>query len=423
MKPAARRGLAPTATAGFCLLFATALCSAATADRTYGLTFELRLAPDQPHAAASIQLIQADALLREVRLNAPRPRYGEFRGDGVVTREGDTVTWLPPANGGRIEYSVIIDHQRENGGYDALVSESLAVFRVDDVFPAAWTRLLAGARSRSKLRLVLPSGWSATTPYPRDTHGDYTIDNPARSFDRPTGWVIAGHLGRRQDLISGINVSVTAPVGAGVERIAMLAMLRWTLPRLSRELDAVPSRLSVVVAGDPMWRGGLSAPNSVFVHADRPLLSENGTSTLLHEVVHMMMPVTTVHEHDWIDEGIAEYVTLRLLRDSGTISNARFVSAIAAFDRRGLPATELVTTHASGAVKARAVTIFHALDDELIEATDGNADIFTLLRRLCAAKNPVDSSQLHAAAVEISGRAELESLAMVMVTPARSGGK
>ena len=420
MPAAARRGTVAAA-AGAWLLITTGLCSAATDADTYGLTFELHLEAGQANAAASIELHQTDALLREVRLNAPMPRYGEFHGDGVVTRAGNTVTWKPPADGGRIEYSVVIDHQRSSGGHDALVSGSWAIFRADDVFPAAWTRHRAGARSRSTLRLALPSGWSVTTPYPSDASGDYRISNPARSFDRPTGWLIAGQLGRRRDLISGVNVAVTAPVGVGVERITMLALLRWTLPRLTRELNTVPDRLSIVVAGDPMWRGGLSAPNSIFVHADRPLLSENGTSTLLHEVVHMMMPVATKNEYDWIDEGIAEYITLRLLRDSGTISNARFDTAIADFDRRGLPADELVTSHAGGAIKARAVTIFHALDEELIQTTDGEADIFTLLRRLRATRNPIDAAQLHTAARAIRGQAELKSLAPL--APVRSERK
>lgn len=418
MTAAVRRG---PAAAGFWLLITTGLCSAASDERQYDLRFELQLVAGQSHAAASIELRQTDRLLREVRLQAPTPRYSEFRGDGVVTREGDTVTWLPPADGGRIEYSVLIDHQRTSTGHDALVAESWAVFRADRVFPAAWTRQRAGARSRSTLRLAVPSGWSVTTPYPNGAFGDYTVDNPARSFDRPTGWLIAGHLGRRRDLISGIHVSITAPVGIGVQRIAMLALLRWTLPYLTRELDVVPERLSVVVAGDPMWRGGLSASNSVFVHADRPVLSENGTSTLLHEVVHMMMPIAAMQEHDWIDEGIAEYVTLRLLRDSGTISKARFEAAIAEFDRRGLPASELVGAHAGGAIKARAVTIFRALDDELIQASNGEADLFTLLRRLRVTGNPVGLSQLRTAALAISGQTKLESLATV--APERQGNE
>ena len=59
------------------------------------------------------------------------------------------------------------------------------------------------------------------------------------------------------------------PQGHGVRRQDILAMLRWTLPKLRRILGQLPERLTVVSAGDPMWRGGLSAPRSLFLHAER----------------------------------------------------------------------------------------------------------------------------------------------------------
>ncbi len=70
-----------------------------------------------------------------------------------------------------------------------------------------------------------------------------------------------------------------------------------------------------------MWLGALSAPNSIFVHASRPLISENGTSTIVHEIVHvLLMDLKTPRDQDWIDEGLAEFLSLRALKDSGTIS-------------------------------------------------------------------------------------------------------
>ena len=47
------------------------------------------------------------------------------------------------------------------------------------------------------------------------------------------------------------------------------------------------------------------------------------------------MPVPTADEHDWIDEGIAEFASLEILRRSGTISDARFLASVATFARRG----------------------------------------------------------------------------------------
>ena len=59
-----------------------------------------------------------------------------------------------------------------------------------------------------------------------------------------------------------------------------------------------------------MWRGGLSAPQSLFVHSDRPLISENATSTLLHEVMHLALGIRAAEQFDWIVEGLASYFAL-----------------------------------------------------------------------------------------------------------------
>lgn len=391
---------------------ACALPAQAAAENAYRLTFELRLRAANPLADASIELAQETPLLREARFRAPPDRFGNFRGDGKITREGDFVTWIPPKTGGKLEYFANIEHRRANERFDSLVTPEWALFRADDTFPPARVRHRAGARSRSNLRIRVPDSWSIITPFADGPAGDYLIDNPDRAFDRPTGWLIAGKLGRRKDRIGDIEISVAAPLDAGVERISMLALLRWTLPYLARETDDLPPRLSIVSAGDPMWRGGLSAANSVYVHAERPLLSENGTSTLLHEVLHALLPVPTQRAHDWIDEGIAEYITLRLLRDSGTISPGRFDKAIAGFTARGLAVAddELLTAHATGAVRARAVSIIAQLDAELDSLTDGQADIYALIRRVRAAGKPLNTDRLRDAALALTGAEQIEAL-------------
>ncbi len=358
-----------------------------------------------------MELAQERAALREARFRAPPDKFSKFSGDGEIRREGDFVTWLPPAAGGRISYRTNLENRRDGGRFDSLVTPDWALFRADDAFPPARVRHLAGARSRSSLRIELPDGWSVVTPFAEGPAGDYLVENPERAFDRPTGWLIAGKLGRRKDLIGDLEVSVAAPVGSGVERVSMLALLRWTLPYLFRETDTLPDRVSIVSAGEPMWRGGLSASNSVFIHAERPLLSENATSTLLHEVVHVLIPISTRPDHDWIDEGIAEYVTLRLLRDSGTISALRFRKAIDGFAARGESAgRDLATVHARGDLRARAVATFAELDQELADRTDGDADIYDLVRRIRAIGEPVDAQRLREEARALTGAKTIDAL-------------
>src|SRR3546814_10217934 len=73
-----------------------------------------------------------------------------------------------------------------------------------------------------------------------------------------------------------------------------------------------------------MWRGGLSGPNSLYMHADRPIVSENGTSSLVHELVHVFSRIKDSDRSDWITEGLAEYYAIELVRRAGGMSEDRY---------------------------------------------------------------------------------------------------
>jgi len=376
----------------------------------YQLEFVLDLTRTDGSLTAQISVVQSTQLLREVRLRAPADRYSEFSGDGDIHRESDLIVWRPPARGGHIRYIARIDHARDGSGFDALVTDNWALFRGDDAFPPVSIRQRAGARASSKFSADLPADWTMVTPFDDTGDNQLLIDNPERIFDRPVGWIIAGRLGVRRDLIAGMEISVAGPTGAGIQRIGMLALLRWTLPLMAAEVDSVPPRLSIVSAGEPMWRGGLSAPRSLYIHAQRPLLSENATSSLLHEVAHILMPIPSAAQQDWIDEGIAEFTSLEILRRSGTISPERFLASVSTFARRGQDVQNMSATHASGAVTARAVAIFNEVNDELQSLTDGRADIFDLVRLLMQSDESVGLTELRAMAGELTGGQPLTAL-------------
>ncbi len=380
------------------------------AQNTYLIDFQLSLHAAKGEAVATLTVVQPQPMLKRLRLHAPVDRYSDFSGDGAVRRTGDELTWTLPARGGRLHYQVTINHRRDAMGYDALVGSDWAVFRGDDVFPPAAATHVDGAESVSTLSLELPKSWSALTPFAPDGNGKWIVDNPRRRFDRPTGWITAGRLGVRRDSVAGIKLAVGGPVGMGIQRVSMLALLRWTLPTLTTLLPVDQARLTVVSAGDPMWHGGLSAPQSLFIHARRPLLSENGTSTLLHEAIHVLAPVPTEPDQDWIDEGLAEYLTLETLLRSGTISPERYRATLKRFRKQARHAGSLDTTQASGAITARAVTLFHELDLELRSATGGQQDIYDLTARLMQQKRPVNRQRLKELAAELAGGQRLKSL-------------
>lgn len=334
----------------------------------------------------------------------PAAHFTAISADGDTVRHGDTLTWTIPPRGGEMRYRVTVTHARSRGGYDAYIGRSWALFRAEDAFPSAAATLRAGARGEGELRLDLPPGWSLQTPYLPDSANRLRITPRGRSYERPVGWILAGDIGSRMDVIGKTTVRVAAPTERPAPRLPSLTLLRWTLPLLQAEIDLPVSYLLVALAGEPMWRGGLSAPNSFFLHADRPLISENGTSPLLHELLHVMAPVAAAADHDWIDEGLAEYLGMVLLARSGTISAERFDHTVDVFRRRSARVSDIVTRQAHGEVTARAVVIFSEIDRELQARSAGRLDIFDLLRRLLADPGPVDLDRLRELATAVNGR-------------------
>ncbi len=235
-----------------------------------------------------------------------------------------------------------------------------------------------------------PPGWSFESRYGR-VRETTPVANPDRRFDRPTGWLAAGRLGVRREWIGERRVTVAGPVDQDLRRLDIIAFLRWTLPRLVRVFPDFPAYLLIVGARDGMWRGGLSGPDSLYMHSDRPLISENGTSTLLHELVHIATGAQRGRREDWIVEGLAEFYSLEILRRSDGLGDERYRQA---FDRLEAWSKEddgTLTSPSTGANTARATLFFRDLNDELKRREAGGLD--PVARRLLASQN-VDADRL-----------------------------
>src|SRR4030095_15812776 len=232
----------------------------------------------------------------------------------------------------------------------------------------------------------------------------YTFDDPQRRFDQPEGWMLAGKIGSRNEKIADVRVVVAAPTGDNARRQDTLTFLKFTLPRLQEILPQLPPRLLIVSAGDPMWRGGLSGPSSMFVHSERPLISENRTSTLLHELAHIALGIRGDEESDWIVEGLAELYSLETLRRSGSISEQRYKQALRHLSQWAQRSTTLFGSYSNGATTARAVVALRAADAEIRSVTGGKASLDDVARKLASERGTVSLVRLQKAAQEVAGR-------------------
>jgi predicted metalloprotease with PDZ domain len=183
----------------------------------------------------------------------------------------------------------------------------------------------------------------------------------------------------------------------------VLAMLKWNLPRIRKVTPDMPDRLLVVSADDPMWRGGLSGPRSLFLHTDRPMISENGTSTLVHEMMHVANRLEAQQGADWIVEGLAEYYSLKIMWRSGTISDQRYERAFRSLERRGQEADRLDVDISRGPVTARAVGIMRKLDHEIYKRSRHEKSLDDVMLLLMKSGQKVSLQLLRRAAAECIG--------------------
>jgi hypothetical protein len=370
----------------------------------YDVAFDARIAPSERVAHVTIRIGRHQDTIRWIRFHADPSRYTGWTADGAMRENGEWIEWVPPKGGGAIRYTLLIDHLRDARSYDARCANDWVLLRGHDLVPRLRIRHEDFAFSRSTLTFHVPAGWTVVTAEPPERKWTFALTNPRTKFDRPTDWIVAGRLGVVRETIAGMKVAIAGPVGHGVRRHDLLAMLRWTLRRLRPILGTLPERLTIVSAGDPMWRGGLSAPHSFFLHAERPLITPDLTSPLLHEVMHVVVGAAEDSRSDWIVEGLAEYYSLQLLERSKTVSHRRYERAMRRLARRGGGVRALAVPDSAGEITARAVTVLAELDQEIRAATGDEKSLDTVLARLAAAPGTITNARFRALAEEVAGR-------------------
>ena len=388
------------------LLLTSAMLSGtavAAAPKYYDVVYRAHFRPDAGVVDVEIAL-SGERLPSRIVLRVDSRRHKKFTSTDPLQIEPSHVTWQPHGHAARLHYQFVVDHQRSPDHYDSRMTADWAIFRAEKMVPRASVTARRSLHSRVTLEFQLPQGWAVATPYGSVGELRYTIDDPKRRFDQPAGWMLAGKIGSRNEKIADVRVVVAAPVGDSARRQDTLTFLKFTLPRIQEVFPNLPPRLLIVSAGDPMWRGGLSGPASLFVHSDRPLISENRTSTLLHELVHIALGIRGDEESDWIVEGLAEFYSLETLRRSGSISAQRHKEAVRRLAQWAKRSTTLFGKSSTGATTARAVMALRAADAEIRNATGGKASLDDVARKLASEGGTVSLVRLQKTAQEIAGR-------------------
>ena len=349
---------------------------------SYDLEYIIELQPQQQRAKVTIEIANAKRL-REVTFTLQPELHSQVKANGELQIKDNQAIWQPPAKNARFSLLAKITQERDSGEFDALITDDWAILRGDDLIPTASVRALKNTHSRARLEFKLPEQWpSAATGWPKQRRFNYTIDNPQRRFDRPTGWMILGKLGVRRDQVGSTELVVAAPQGDSSRRMQTLSFLTFVWPEIERAFGSVPEKILLVGAGEPMWRGGLSGPNSLFLHADRPLVSGNGTSSLLHELTHTVTRIRGDKNDDWIAEGLAEFYSVELLYRAGGITADRREKIIAWMADWGGSVKQLRKKNSTGPTTARAAVLFAQLDREIRQHTKDAKNLDHVTRKL-----------------------------------------
>lgn len=365
------------------LAFLLLLWPVVTRAASYQVTYTATL--DQDAALAQVEIhLQGERLPSKLVLHLNPERHLDLSSEFPLSVEGDEAVWRPGGASASLNYRFVIDATRDNHRYDSRKTRDWAILRSDKLVPPISVTSPPGLEASARLVLRMPVGWSSATPYAKEKGRDhhYSIIDPGRRLPRPKGWLILGQFAARQDMIAGTDVRVAAPAGQGGQLQDTLAFLGWTLPAVKAVFPDFPERLLIVTADDPFWRGGLSGTRSLFMHRDRPLISGNRTSSLIHELVHVGTAIHGGKDADWIVEGIAEYYSANILWRTGGMSDYRYRQTLEWMENWAREADTLFGGRSTGPVTARAAVFMHRLDQALRETSNGQYNIDDVARAL-----------------------------------------
>jgi predicted metalloprotease with PDZ domain len=310
--------------------------------------------------------------------------YSDFKADGqwqLTPGKQARGVWRPAADKASLTYRVRISHGRKSGSFDTRMTPTWALMRGDDLVPAAKLDQQDGIELVSRLEFELPTGWkSVETAWPRIGKNKFRVDNVSRLFDRPTGWMLAGHLGSRRTRLGETEVTVASPQGQGMRRMDVLTLLTFVWPQVQAVYPRHPVKLLIVGANDPMWRGSLGAHESIYLNTRLPLVSESGTSALVRELAQVFGRINDQQRSDWISEGFAEYYAIELVRRAGGISDERYESLQKKLAKDSQKVTTLRGEQVSPAQVSKAVVLMQELDREIRLKTRNKRSLDDVLR-------------------------------------------
>jgi hypothetical protein len=375
-------------------------------------TFSVTYTVDIPAAGATTAEVRWELAgideVQRLRLKFDPDRFSKFEGSGTIERRRGEVLWWPNGPYAHLHYIAALNHRRAAGkGYDSYAGDGWVLTRTSALFPRTAVsfrpEIEPEPESRGRLVFRLPAGWDAVTVMPPAGAHRFVVESPSR-FDHPRGWLMLGHFRRTDATVSGTAVTIAATRQAALAPERVLGLLEQALPVTSALFGRTPPRLLIVIAPDPMWRGGLSGEESFYMHGDRPLQTPDRTSPYLHELFHVVAPFRPAWDAHWVTEGLAEFYTVELQRRIGRLDEQGYAKALRLFARYGLWGHDFTRTQDRAIRNNSAPLVLCALDRRMRAVTGGERGLDGVVAVLAEEGGVVSTARFLGAVRRITGK-------------------
>jgi hypothetical protein len=356
-----------------------------------------------------------------------RGRYRYFNGNGQITQLGSDVIWTPGHLNASLEYEVILPHERKKDVYDSFGKKDWFITRTNDLFAYKKFAFRRSSKSLTTVSFDLPSGWEVETemlPFGQQTYRTQSF--PGHRYEWPTGWIIFGRIERTIAKADDVVITIAYPK-AFLENTSRIAksghilplspaerfsqkmaqaqeIYEKVIPLMKKFLPQYARRFLVIYGEKPMWMGGLSGENSLFINRRISNLSKDYSSTLVHEFFHVCQGFKkNKKDGEWLVEGLAEYFSLLLLEEAGITTPQQFRAGIESYKKNGQWNVNLTKSFKKAVLYENAPLIFFTLDEMIKEKTQGQKSLKNVMAALALETDAVGTKEFREAAELVYG--------------------
>lgn len=381
----------------------------------FSVSYEVQIKKKQLLRPKVIMKLRGADEVLEVTSILEKQRYKYFQGDGKFTQIGNDIVWIPGKMNATMTYEVDLLNLRKPKVYDSYGKDDWIITRTTDFFPRKNFTFRKAAKSYTLVKFILPEGWqvvSSMTEFEENTF--LAREATDKRYEWPTGWLAIGKIEKESIDFGGVRVEVAYPEAfvrpskskkkknreirkRNIERFKKhftqaINIYKNVVPRMVTFMPSCPKKFLVIMGESPMWRGGLSGEESLYINRLTPNIADDYSSTLIHEYFHVCQGFKKdKRDAEWFIEGLAEYFSMRLLYESGVTSLEDFSKGMDILKKESIWGVNLLRSKSEVVYYKNSPIVLFVLDEMIREGTLGQKSLKDVVRSLSGVKKRVNT--------------------------------